>query len=308
MVHLHEVRDSDKHFVIDPVTMVITNNSEKTTIRQGDHNSEIYTFEIPKIVEGHDMSQCNRVEIHYNNDAANKAESSEDFYLVTDMHIDHAETDTLCFSWLIHGNATKFDGMLSFRIRFGCVDDEGKYTYKKHTETYDGITVSPGKDNTAADIEEYGDVVYGLIADVKQTKETTLSEVQQMKSTLNGLIANVQQTKNTLLGEVQQMKETLLDGFSSTKIAEITLQEATWAALTHNDKPMDVYSQEVYVEGLTASSKVDLLPDPLQLEIFRNKELAFVTANIDGALMVFAIGEKPDEDYTMQVAITEVKL
>ncbi len=272
MVHLHEVRDSDKHFVIDPVTMVITNNSEKTTIRQGDHNSEIYTFEIPKIVEGHDMSQCNRVEIHYNNDAANKAESSEDYYLVTDMHIDHAETDTLCFSWLIHGNATKFDGMLSFRIRFGCVDDEGKYTYKKHTETYDGITVSPGKDNTAADIEEYSDVVYGLI------------------------------------NEVKEMKATLLDGFSTTKIAEITLPAADWAGHATGTGIVGPYIQYVNIDGLTEYSKVDLLPSAEQLETFRDNELAFVTENSEGVLIVYAIGEKPQETYTIQVAITEVKL
>ena len=55
MAHLHEVRDTDKHFVIDPTTRAITNNSGKNVLMQGDHNSEIYTFEIPKMVEGHEL-------------------------------------------------------------------------------------------------------------------------------------------------------------------------------------------------------------------------------------------------------------
>lgn len=159
MVHLHEVRDSDTHFVIDPVTRAITSNSDKNTLMQGDHNSEIYTFEIPKTVEGHNMSLCNRVEVHYIDAAADKTNTSKDVYIVKDMQPDETEPDTLVFSWLISGNATKFAGLLSFRVRFGCVDDDGNFTYKWHTDIYKGITVSDGFDNAPAVVEEYSDVL-----------------------------------------------------------------------------------------------------------------------------------------------------
>ena len=160
MAHLHELRDTDTHFVIDPITREITNpNTEKTKLMQGDHNSEIYTFEIPKIVEGHDMSLCNAVRIHYNDISADKADSSKDFYQVTDMQVDKEQPGTLVFSWLISGNATKYAGLLSFRIQFLCIDGDGNVTYKWHTDIFRGITVSDGFENTEAVAEEYADVL-----------------------------------------------------------------------------------------------------------------------------------------------------
>jgi hypothetical protein len=43
-----------------------------------------------------------------------------------------------------------------------------------------------------------------------------------------------------------------------------------------------------------------------QLAIFHNKDVAFVTENEDGVVTVYAIGDKPTQDYTIQVSITEV--
>lgn len=40
MAHLHQVRDTDTHFIIDPVTRAVTNANEvKNRIFRGDHNS-----------------------------------------------------------------------------------------------------------------------------------------------------------------------------------------------------------------------------------------------------------------------------
>jgi hypothetical protein len=43
-----------------------------------------------------------------------------------------------------------------------------------------------------------------------------------------------------------------------------------------------------------------------QLAIFYNKNVSFVTENEDGVVTVYAIGDKPMLDYTMQAQITEV--
>ena len=68
MGHKHSVYDSDAHFSINPITKVIKNeSSKKTTLVQGDHNSERFSFDIPRHIEGHDMMQCNLVEVHYDN-------------------------------------------------------------------------------------------------------------------------------------------------------------------------------------------------------------------------------------------------
>ena len=158
-MHLHEMRDSDKHFIINPTTMVITNNSAKHTLQQGDHNSEIYTFEIPKMVEGHDMTLCNLVQIHYINIKGDKTEQIKDVHKVTDIAVSEDEPGTLVFTWTVHGNATKYAGSLNFRIHFYCTDTDGKYTYKKHTEIFKGITISEGFDNAEAVKKDHSDIL-----------------------------------------------------------------------------------------------------------------------------------------------------
>ena len=55
MPHTHPVVDSNLHFVINPLTREITNNSKKVKLMQYDHASEIFTFEIPRYVDGHDI-------------------------------------------------------------------------------------------------------------------------------------------------------------------------------------------------------------------------------------------------------------
>lgn len=66
------------------------------------------------------------------------------------------------------------------------------------------------------------------------------------------------------------------------------------------------YSQVVTIEGVTENSQVDLTPSVEQLSIFHHKDLAFVTENEDGVVTVYAIGQVPENDYTIQVTITEV--
>ena len=65
-------------------------------------------------------------------------------------------------------------------------------------------------------------------------------------------------------------------------------------------------SQVVDIAGVTENSQVDLTPSVDQLVIFYEKDLAFVTENDGGIVTVYAIGQKPENDYTIQVTITEV--
>ena len=69
----------------------------------------------------------------------------------------------------------------------------------------------------------------------------------------------------------------------------------------------DPYSQVVSIPGVTENSKVDLLPSVEQLAIFHDKDIAFVTENDNGVVTVYAIGDRPTQDYTMGVCITEVR-
>lgn len=65
MERKHNIIDSDMHFTVYAVSRRIKSEPKKVTLMQNDHNSERFTFEIPRYIEGHDMSLCNAVEVHY---------------------------------------------------------------------------------------------------------------------------------------------------------------------------------------------------------------------------------------------------
>lgn len=69
----------------------------------------------------------------------------------------------------------------------------------------------------------------------------------------------------------------------------------------------DHYSQVVTIPGVTVRSKVDLQPTDEQLVEFHNKVLAFTAKNTGGVVTVHTIGDKPMNDHTMQVTLTEVE-
>ena len=89
-------------------------------------------------------------------------------------------------------------------------------------------------------------------------------------------------------------------GASTVRIGTITLVATAWAGTT------SPYSQVVTVAGVTANSQVDLTPSVSQLVIFHEKDLTFVTENDGGTVTVYAVGQKPENDYTIQVTIKEV--
>lgn len=89
---------------------------------------------------------------------------------------------------------------------------------------------------------------------------------------------------------------------SAVNITEINLPASAW------EGDASPYSQEVHIDGATVYSKVDLLPSAAQLEELRSVDLALTTENDDGVITVYAIGEKPLNDYTLQAAVTEVRV
>ncbi len=85
------------------------------------------------------------------------------------------------------------------------------------------------------------------------------------------------------------------------RIVNITLLASKW------EGEEDPYSQVVSIEGVTENTKVDLQPSADQLAIFHDKDLAFVTENDGGVVTVFAIGDKPTNDYQIQATLKEVQ-
>lgn len=168
----HSVIDDDAYFLIDPATRSITTQSEQPLVLiQGDHNSEEVTFAIPKTVDGHDMSLCNKVQVHYINiSAANPIDFNHGMFEVH-TPISEADGDLLKFSWVVDSGATVYVGPLNFAVRFMCTktgtDENGEETviidYSWNTSPYIGTLVSEGLDSTDALIDKNYDVVDVLV-------------------------------------------------------------------------------------------------------------------------------------------------
>ena len=99
---------------------------------------------------------------------------------------------------------------------------------------------------------------------------------------------------------IDDILSALKDSVSSARIGVVELPASSWVGSNN------LYSQVVSIDGVTENSQVDLTPNVEQLAIFHGKDLTFVTENEDGVVTVYAIGQKPTNDYTIQVTITEV--
>lgn len=157
LTHSHPVTDTDPHFTIDPQTMVITEGSDNLTIPQRAKNSERLTFYIPaSVIEGHDMSTCNKTVIHFQNIDQNTQKKSIGEYAVKDLV---AADNSVTLSWLVDEAATRFAGALIFSIHFSCIDENGNTVYNLPTITYSRITVGPTVWNSETIEEEYPDIL-----------------------------------------------------------------------------------------------------------------------------------------------------
>ena len=156
-IHNHNLVDTDTHFVIDKTTREIS-ASGNPRIVQYDHNSEVLTFELPRMIDGHDMLECNSVQVHYINICNTFAKhQSVGVYEVTDLKA--GDDDTVLLSWVISRNATQYAGSLNFIIKFKCITEDGTVEYAWSTATCKNLVVSESMDNGEAVVKDHSDIL-----------------------------------------------------------------------------------------------------------------------------------------------------
>lgn len=124
-----------------------------------------------------------------------------------------------------------------------------------------------------------------------------------IKAWVDGAVQEIEikdMTSPELTPTIDNRLETLEN--SVPRVSTVTLLADAWVG------DASPYSQVVEIEGVTEHSQVDLKPDMEQLDVFHDKDIAFVAENEDGIVTVYLIGKKPANDYTMQVSITEVSV
>lgn len=245
MYHKHSVYDTDLHLIIDPISRNITNTSQKTVLMQNDHNSERFTFEIPRYIEGHDMTLCNVVEIHYINiDASNKNNRSIDVYPVDDVQHAPDDQNVVIGSWLISHNATLYNGSLNFIIRFACVSDEdvGDIQYQWFSNVYTGLVVSKGIYNTeVVTNDDDSDVLYAWKKEVYEHIEPLVERAekayQEVETSMVTINESVEQAK-TSETNAKESEINSKDSETKAKESEINAKNSENIALTKADESL----------------------------------------------------------------------
>lgn len=203
MAHDHNIYDSDPHFNIDVDTRAITYVSPaKLVLVQGDHNSEIFTFDMPRLADGHDMLECDIKQIHYINlDSERGILKSTGVYTITDMKRSDEDENKIVFSWTISKNATKYVGSLSFAIRFACSGEESTLDYDWKTLPYASVPVSKTIDSTEDFVEDNYDAL--------QEWYNTLLEASE------GSVDAILEAKTESLEDLDKRKDNLLEAMNS---------------------------------------------------------------------------------------------
>lgn len=197
--HTHPVPDADTYFIIDPYTRQIENTTpNKSVLMRGDHNSERFTFELPRYVDGHDMSLCNRVIVHFDNVGDTIDNINSDVAYTDDLRLNPNNPDTVICSWLIRREATQIVGILSFSLQYLCVEED-EITYEWNTDSYDEIEIRKSKQNGEAAVTKYTNVleqwrsqIFGagdsVMANITSEGESQVAAVQNESATQQAAI------------------------------------------------------------------------------------------------------------------------
>ena len=91
-------------------------------------------------------------------------------------------------------------------------------------------------------------------------------------------------------------------GANAVRLGSVTLLASAWAGSDN------LYSQVVTIDGATERSQVNLTPSVEQMATFYEKDITFITENDGGVVTVYVIGQKPQNDYTIQASLVEMKV
>lgn len=165
--HEHAVTDTDKTFTVDPFTRkIIADSGQKTILIQGDHKSEVFTFTIPRYIEGHDMAACNKIYIPYLNTEVEgrNPKFKSGVYTVSDITVNK---DTVVFTWEITINSTSIEGVLNFMILLSCMEGN-RVEYRWNTDYFEDVIVKKSLYSELNFENEYLDVIEQWKETVKQ--------------------------------------------------------------------------------------------------------------------------------------------
>lgn len=287
MSHKHSVIDTDKHFIIDAVTREVSNSTEtKNTLFQYDHNSEQFTFELQKIIDGHDMTDCNSVQIHYINIDAKTKETRSGIYEVNDVKVSADNPEIITFSWLVSRNATQLVGSLNFIVRFACVSEEGQMEYVWSTAIHSNVYIASSISNTEVVVEEYADILASWESRIFNT-ETNMSVIDETIKEHDSRITSLETdcvTTSILEGAIAATKLTVVSVYNDQEFTDGQKETArnNIGAISQAELDEAVANADINGDYLSYSEAQELTDE--QKELARENIGAITSAEVEEQL------------------------
>lgn len=227
MSHSDLIKDADAFFEVDPITRQIINKTPaKIVLMQKDHNSEKFTFKLPRYIEGHDMAQTARAQVHYINIDSATGAVSKDRYIFYDLAIDPDDESSVLCSWLISGIATKYSGKLTFILEFDCFEND-ELVYSWHSASYSGISIDETFTCDESQYVQYADIIAQWeqmlfdanddgVTNINEARDVALDSIKNVKvsalghinDTSDDALNNINEARDKALADVNNIIET----------------------------------------------------------------------------------------------------
>ena len=259
MAHTHDVYDMENHFEINGSSRFIKETSEtKLVVVQGDHKSEVLTFKMPRYIDGHDMTLCNKIRIHYINLDTKTNNKSADVYEVTDLTLCEECEDVLTFTWVIEAQATKYSGTLSFLVKFECTEGEN-VLYQWNTAKYVSVNVLAGIDNSEEFVEKYSNVLeewYNELTkgadSIEELNQQALAEIELAKEDAK---EDIQGKANSTMAAMEKFSTNTYNSFNDNVDAKND------AMTQHANNTFETFNDNV---NKKAAETLENIPDDYQ--------------------------------------------
>lgn len=257
MAHTHDVYDMENHFEINGSSRFIKETSEtKLVVVQGDHKSEVLTFKMPRYIDGHDMTLCNKIRIHYINLDTKTNNKSADVYEVTDLTLCEECEDVLTFTWVIEAQATKYSGTLSFLVKFECTEGEN-VLYQWNTAKYVSVNVLAGIDNSEEFVDKYSNVLeewYNELTkgadSIEELNQQALAEIELAKEDAK---EDIQGKANSTMAGMEQFSTNAYNNFKND-VDEKAARTLEMIPDEYSELDAEVKDIRVCADGVTYAS------------------------------------------------------
>lgn len=267
----------EPHIVVNSDRTIVVPDELKHIAVQFDHNIETVTFDCPRYWDKHDFSEMHAY-INYM-----RPDGYKDQYRVENLRVDETDDTIIHFEWTISKNVTQLKGNISFLICIKAINTEGEEEPHWNSRLNQELIIDEGMECTEQIIDSNPDTIEYLLTRIEEFENYGGVSDDQLAAAV-----------------AKYLRENPINAGSKLTVDTVNLLADKWVGSA------SPYSQVVTIEGITEYSQVDLTPSVEQLTVFYEKDLTFVTENEDGVVTVYAIGQKPTNDYTIQVTIKEV--